>query len=520
MAIAITDDHRELQRVARSFLDRHDARGAARVLLDAGDDALPPFWDELVGLGWLGLHLPEEHGGSGFGLLELALVLEELGRAVAPGPFLPTACASAVVALTGDDEQRRRLLPHLASGERLAAIGLHRPLRRDADGRLAGEAGAVVGAGLTHQLLLAAGDDLVVVDAADPAVTVVPLANLDPTRRAASVTVRGAAIGDRDVLTGARPVAVAVTRLLAAAEAVGGARACVEMATDYAKVREQFGRTIGTFQAVKHHCANMLVAAELATAAVWDAARTPPGGDELALASAIAATEALPAFLRNAETNVQVHGGIAYTWEHDAHLLLRRAAALAAAVGGDEAAGDVGRLVAGGARHRASIELPPEAESIRAEVRALAERLRVLPPEDQRRELVDTGYVQPHWPKPYGRAAGAVEQLVIDEELAGIERPNYGIGTWIILTLIQHGTEDQVERWVRPSLDGELVWCQLFSEPEAGSDAAGVRTRATRTDGGWLVTGQKVWTSGAMECNRGFATVRTNPDAPSTRASP
>jgi 3-oxochol-4-en-24-oyl-CoA dehydrogenase len=257
----------------------------------------------------------------------------------------------------------------------------------------------------------------------------------------------------------------------------------------------------------------MLVAAELATAAVWDAARTPPGGDELALAGAIAATEALPAFLRNAETNIQVHGGIGYTWEHDGHLLLRRAAALAATFGGDAAAVDVHRLVASGAQHRASIELPPEAEQVRSEVRAVAERLRALPADDQRRELVDTGYVQPHWPKPFGRAAGAVEQLVIDEELAGIERPNYGIGTWIILTLIQHGTEDQVERWVRQSLEGELVWCQLFSEPEAGSDAAGVRTRATRTDGGWLVTGQKVWTSGAMDCNRGFATVRTNPDA-------
>jgi 3-oxochol-4-en-24-oyl-CoA dehydrogenase len=135
MAIAITDDHRELQRVARSFLDRQPARQASRALLDAPDESLPPFWDELVGLGWLGLHLPEEHGGSGSGLLELAVVLEELGQAVAPGPFLPTVSASAVVALAGDDEQRRRLLPRLASGARLAAVGLDRPLRREPDGR-------------------------------------------------------------------------------------------------------------------------------------------------------------------------------------------------------------------------------------------------------------------------------------------------------------------------------------------------------------------------------------------------
>jgi 3-oxochol-4-en-24-oyl-CoA dehydrogenase len=513
MAIAITDDHHELERVARSFLDRRGAHRAARALLEAPDEGLPPFWDDLVGLGWLGLHLPEEHGGSGCGLPELAIVLEELGRVVAPGPFLPTVCASAIAALTGDDDQRRRLIPGLASGERLAAVGLDRSLRRDAGGRIVGDPGGVVGAGLAHDLLLIAGDDVVVVAASDPAVTVTRRPNLDPTRRAASVTVEGAVIDEADVLVGAGAVAVAVTRLLAAAEAVGGARACADMAAAYAKVREQFGRPIGAFQAVKHRCADMLVAAELATAAVWDAARTPPGGNEFELATAIAATQALPAFLANAQANIQLHGGIGYTWEHEGHMLLRRAGALAAAFGGDAGACDVRRFVAAGAARRATLDLPPEAERIRAEVRAVAHRLRTMPPEDQRRELIDTGYVQPHWPKPFGRAAGAVEQLVIEEELTGIERPTYGIGTWIILTLIQHGTERQVERWVHPSLEGELVWCQLFSEPEAGSDAASVRTRAARTHEGWLVTGQKVWTSGAMECNRGFATVRTDPSA-------
>ena len=122
--------------------------------------------------------------------------------------------------------------------------------------------------------------------------------------------------------------------------------------------------------------------------------------------------------------------------------------------------------------------------------------------------------MQPHWPKPWGRAAKALEQLVIDEEFAraGVARPQYGITGWVILTLIQHADPDQIERWVRPTLNGELVWCQLFSEPDAGSDAAGVRTKATRVDGGWLVTGQKVWTSGAQYCHRGLATVRTDPD--------
>ncbi len=122
----------------------------------------------------------------------------------------------------------------------------------------------------------------------------------------------------------------------------------------------------------------------------------------------------------------------------------------------------------------------------------------------------------PHWPKPYGRAAGAVEQLVIEQEFAeaGITRPGYGITAWNILTIIQYATQDQIDRWVRPALEQEVIWCQLFSEPDAGSDAAGVKTKATRVDGGWLVNGQKVWTSGAHVAGMGFATVRTNPDVP------
>ena len=105
----------------------------------------------------------------------------------------------------------------------------------------------------------------------------------------------------------------------------------------------------------------------------------------------------------------------------------------------------------------------------------------------------------PHWPKPWGRDAGAVEQLVIEQEFAaaGIKRPAYGITGWVILTLIQHANHDQVTRWVQPTLNQDVIWCQLFSEPDAGSDAAGVKTRAARVDGGWLVNGQKVWTSGA-----------------------
>src|SRR5262249_19286106 len=134
----------------------------------------------------------------------------------------------------------------------------------------------------------------------------------------------------------------------------------------------------------------------------------------------------------------------------------------------------------------------------------------------QREALIDQGYAMPHWPAPWGRDAGAVEQLVIEQELApaGIKRPALGITGWWILTLIQHATPDQAAPWVRPAVNQEVIWCQLFSEPDAGSDAAGVKTRGTRVEGGWLVNGQKVWTSGAHLSSFGLATVRTDPDVP------
>jgi alkylation response protein AidB-like acyl-CoA dehydrogenase len=318
------------------------------------------------------------------------------------------------------------------------------------------------------------------------------------------------------VLPGGRRVLTDLARTVLAAEATGVAREVTMQASEYAKVREQFGRPIAMFQAVKHHCANMLVAAEVATAAVWVAARAAgAGGDQATNPAANAAPRAVPAGVQNAQLNIQVHGGIGFTWEHDAHLYLRRAAAIEALIDTEAAAKEVTDLVRQGVRRAGAIDLPPEAEEIRAEIRPEVERLRDLDDTARRQALIESGFAVPHWPRPWGRDAGAIEQLVIEQEFAaaGLKRPGYGITGWVILTLIQHATPEQVDRWVRPALNQEVIWCQLFSEPGAGSDAAGIRTRATRTDDGWLINGQKVWTSGAHVARYGFATVRTNPDA-------
>jgi 3-oxochol-4-en-24-oyl-CoA dehydrogenase len=520
MGIALTDDHRELAEVARAFLTAQKARWAARSLLDAAEESRPPFWQNLVELGWLGLHVDEEHGGSGYGLPELVVVVEELGRAVAPGPFVPTVIASAVIAKDGSAEQKSRLLPGLIDGTVTAGVGLGGSVRV-ADGVADGEAGIVLGAGLAELLVIAAGDDLLLLDRGRDGVSVEVPENFDPTRRSGRVRVQGVRVADEDIVAGARESALARARTLLAAEAVGGASDCVDAAVAYAKVRQQFGRTIATFQAVKHHCANMLVSAESATAAVWDASRAA-GEDSSAdeaqfrLSAAVAAALAFPAYARNAELNVQVHGGIGFTWEHDAHLHLRRALVTAALFGGDAPARDVFDRTAAGAVRENSLDLPPEAEEMRTRIRADAAEIAALDKQAQRDRLIATGYVMPHWPKPWGRAADAVEQLVIEEEFraAGIKRPDYGITGWVILTLIQHGTPWQIERFVEKALRKDEIWCQLFSEPDAGSDAASIKTRATRVDGGWKINGQKVWTSGAHYCARGLATVRTDPDAP------
>ena len=512
MPIAVSDDHRSLADVAADLAAKRELRGAARALLDSADERLPDTWDELVALGWMGLHLPETHGGSGYGLQEVVVVVEELGRNVAPGPFVPTVIASAVVDAAADESVRSALLPRFVNGELVGAVAMQADVTVSG-GRATGTATAVLGAGLADVLVLPSGDDVVLVEVGDGTTVEVPT-NLDPTRRLGRVRLDGASA---TVLSGARQVLLDLARTILAADAVGVAAECTREAAEYAKTRVQFGRAIGTFQAVKHHCANMYVATEMATAAVWDAARAATGDPgQRSYAAATAATLAASAAYTCANLNIPVHGGIGYTWEHDSHLFLRRALALRALLDPEVAAEDLAELTRRGVVRAKTIELPPEAESIRAEVRSFVASLSGLDAAASRQHLIDTGYLMPHWPEPWGRNAGPVEQLVIEQEFgaAGITRTIDPITGYVTLTMIQQASPDQVARWVPPALAQEMTWCQLFSEPDAGSDAAGVKTRATRTEGGWVLNGQKLWTSGAQVAGLGLCTARTNPDVP------
>ncbi|WP_192810900.1 MULTISPECIES: acyl-CoA dehydrogenase [Mycolicibacterium] len=516
MSLALTEDHRALAEVAKEMVTaRAGLSGARKILLDKStsgrwwsDDAL---WAEIVSTGWLGLHIEERFGGQGYGLPELAVVCEQLGRVAISGPFLPTVVAAAVVAESGTDAQRQRWLPRLISGATVVGLGAANSIAVLQDSSLSADAVAVLGESASDLFLLPVGDDLVLVESGQRTETR-EIKSVDQLLRPVTV-LRLSSAPVADVFRGAVGTLSRYLRLLAAAEAVGGLAACTEMATAYAATREQFGRPIGSYQAVKHHCADMLVDTELALAATWDAARA--SGQEADLTAAMAAGFALPAYQRVALKNIQVHGGIGYTWEHDAHLYVRRATVLLTFLGGAEALRDsVIALRKRGVHRGRSVELPPEAEAYRQAAADFRSELEASAEEGRQKLWARSGYLHPHWPKPFGRAADSVEQLVIEQALDGLDRPSLGLGTWVIPTLLQHGTPEQIERLTWPSLEGELRWCQLFSEPGAGSDAAAVSTRAKRVEGGWSVTGQKVWTSDAMNCQRGLATVRTDPDAP------
>ncbi|BCZ21928.1 acyl-CoA dehydrogenase [Mycobacterium senriense] len=513
MPLAITEDHRALAEVAAAMVaGRAGTAGARRILLDREKSdrwwSTDGLWKEMVSTGWLGLHIDERFDGQGYGLPELTIVLEQLGRAAMAGPFLPTVAVSAVIAEVGTDGQRERWLPRLVSGDVITGIGTDggAVVRDSAVTAAAVPALAESGADL---FLLPAGDDLVLL-AAGEGVSVRTIESVD--RLLAPVVVLGLNSAPvLEILPGAAGTATRILRLLAAAEAVGGLSACTEMATAYAAGREQFGRTIGSFQAVKHHCANMLVDTELAVAATWDAARAD--GAEAELAATMAAGHALTAYQRVALQNVQVHGGIGYTWEHNAHLYIRRATVLQTFAGDQDALRDkVIALQRDGVRRRQSVDLPEGAEQYRQAALDFRAELEAADADDHQRLWARSGYLQPHWPTPYGRVADSVEQLIIEDTLDGLDKPSLGLGEWVVPTLLQHGSPEQVERLIWPSLEGDLRWCQLFSEPGAGSDAAAVATKASRVDGGWVVNGQKVWTSDAVNCQRGLATVRTDPN--------
>ena len=535
MPIAVTEEHEALRRTVERWLQAHCPPSEPRAVAEAPGPASDPpaVWEKMAAQGWLGLHLPEAQGGQGFTLAEVAIVLEEMGHALFPGPVLPTMLVSAALAGHPDVAVRDALLPGLADGTVTAAVALGGPwLLRDASDdavTLRGETRPVLGLPTARLILMplerGPGVEWLLLDRdhLGDQVRVTALPALDATRAVGmleligdGVTVpaggAGVVLRDEDVR--------GLMLVLAAAESAGIARWCLQTASEYAKVRVQFGRPIGQFQAVKHALADMLVAVEQCAAVAWDAAAAWSGGEDgRALSARIAGAVGLQSAAHCAKQCIQILGGIGFTWEHDAHLYLKRAMAnLQLVAGGDVGAleHEVAAMAIGGDRRNLIADLPAEAESLRDEIRVAVAGVAAAGESGQRAAIAEAGLIMPHWPPPWGRGASPLEQLVIDEELAaaGVLRPHLAVGAWALPTIIAHGTTEQQERWVRPTLLGRLSWCQLFSEPGAGSDLAALSTRAERVEGGYVLNGQKVWTSLAQTADFGICLARTDPAAP------
>ncbi|OBK39472.1 acyl-CoA dehydrogenase, partial [Mycobacterium sp. 1245111.1] len=361
-------------------------------------------------------------------------------------------------------------------------------------------------------LLVPAGDTWLLVDGSADGVSIEALQATDFSRPLARVVLTSAPASVIDA-----PVSD-LTAALLSAEAAGVTRWALDTAVEYAKVREQFGKPIGSFQAIKHLCAEMLCRTEQVAVAAADAARAAQDGDttQLSIAAAIAAGVAIDAVKVTAKDCIQVLGGIGITWEHDAHLYLRRAYGIGQFLGGAARwLRKTVELTQDGVRRDLSIDLS-EVADLRPEIADAVAGVAALPDDQRQAKLAEAGLLAPHWPAPYGRGAGPAEQLLIDQEMASadVTRPDLVIGWWAAPTILEHGTPEQVERFVPGTLSGEIFWCQLFSEPGAGSDLASLRTKAVRADGGWELTGQKVWTSSAHKAQWGVCLARTDPDAP------
>jgi alkylation response protein AidB-like acyl-CoA dehydrogenase len=348
-----TDEQEALTRQARQLLKQHSSSAAVRRAIESQAGWEPELWAKLVELGWTALLVPEEQGGLGLGWAELGAIFEEAGAALLCAPLFSTvALATNLLLLADGGAPARALLGEIAGGQLRATVAWAQPqfgitaasARRDRDRViLSGGRGAVVDGHTADILIVSAreadgGVGLYVVPAATHGLVRKAQPTLDLTRKLADVALHDVTLpatarlpGDGAALLGRM---LERAKVMLAAEQLGGAERCLEMSVDYAKTRVQFGRPIGSFQAVKHRCADMLVLVESArSACAWAAWCADSDESELPVAASLARSYVSEAFMRVAGDTIQVHGGMGFTWEHDAHLYFRRARSAASLLG-------------------------------------------------------------------------------------------------------------------------------------------------------------------------------------------
>ncbi len=523
MSLVTNEDQFALQTMVAQWVTRSGAGTARRDVADRRPDGAASRWSAIAEMGFFGIHLPAAVGGAAGSLADLAVVVAEFGRALLPGPFVPTVIVSAILSHCVDQPEIRSVLTELAIGVKTASVVLDPDLSVSAANTLNGIAGLSI-AGDTADLLIVGSTAgsltrWFLVDSSDTGVHCEPLKSMDITRTLAQFTFDG--VTPIAELTGIAPSLVRdLATVLFAAEAAGIGRWCLDTAVGYAMVRRQFGQLIGSFQAVKHICAEMAVTVETIAAATWDGVSCADDEEQLRLTAAAAGSLAIDGAVSTAKSCIQLLGGIGYTWEHDAHLYLRRAMTVRLILGAsDTYSSSVTSLVLAGSRRILQQFGEGTEVEVRTAVREFAKTLIALPENEQRAALVTGGYLVPSWPRPYGLGADLAQALAINSELVavGVQVPDLVIGGWLVRAVVDHGTDEQREKFVPPTLRGDIKWCQLFSEPEAGSDLASLRMRAVRVAGGWQLNGQKVWTSEAVGADWGFCLARTDPEAPKHR---
>ena len=551
MDFELDDDQLDLQRVVRDVVERECPPALVRSVVDGSDDGRA-LWKTLVELDWPSLTVPLDDGGMGMSAVELAITLEELGRGADPTPFLATTSQYVpLVREAAGSERRRRLLGAVCAGGTGAAVFAADTVRARPEGDtwvLAGTARHVIDGDRADELAVVAatadGVGVFVVPGGD--VTASRTDTFDGSFHLADVTLHGVRVDEDRAFVGVGVEdAVARARDEAAgglaAVMVGACQRVLDLVVAHVKERRQFGVPIGSFQAVKHMAVDMYVAIERARALCQFAALTVARDDERrALAASLAKAAAGECQRLVARSGVQLFGGLGFTWENDLQIYLRRAKVGEPLLGSSaEHRARAARLVldAGPTLAASSMRLSVDeaTEEFRRDLNAwldentpddataLTERSRSsahIPPwaREWQRKLFDAGWLVPGNPPEYGgRNASLVEQFVAQEEL-GRRRiyPSYnpqGLSI-IVPSILAFGTEDQKERWAGPILRAEITAALGMSEPDAGSDLAGLRTRAVLDGDHFVVNGQKVWTSGAHDADVIFAFVRTDPDAP------
>jgi alkylation response protein AidB-like acyl-CoA dehydrogenase len=540
MTLGLTPEQKELSDAVGQFAARHAPIAETRSNFAAqAAGQLPAWWEMLVANGFHAVHLPERFGGQGGHLTDAACVLEAAAKALLPGPLLSTVTAGAVALLADPAPAAESLLRELASGAPAAVVlPGDGDFRARADGQrwlVTGASEVTAGACSARVVLVGArtedGDVVwVPVDTGQPTAKVESVSGTDLTTDIGILRLDEYIASDR--LTGIDPErAECVAVGLVSSMTAGIAQWCVEAVTAHLRTREQFGKVIGTFQALQHNAAMLLVNSELATAAAWDAVRAvdePLDQHRLAAAgAAVIAVSPTPDLVLDALT---LFGAIGYTWEHDIHLYWRRATSLAASIG---AANRWARRLGGMTttqQRDMSVDLGDAESDFRAQVAETLDsalELRNDRPGRQgayeylrtgaQRDLIaEAGLIAPHWPPPWGIDADPLRQLIINEEFdkrPDLVRPSLNIAEWILPSVMRAAPKELQEHLIPASQRGEIVWCQLFSEPGAGSDLAALTTRAAKVDGGWNVNGHKIWTSLANTADYGALLARTDPDA-------